>query len=156
MALPSLNGIKKRTLIITVLVFVGFAFVILRMAWWQIIKGESLSEKAKQMQTADTLERADRGKIYDRNGKVLAESASVKTLVCNPQEISKNGDLNACVQILSPIIGISEAKLRSYFTENSQYRIVKKRLSAEESNTIEEMINPKLNDANTPETKKEN
>ena len=108
------------------------------------------------MQTADTLERADRGKIYDRNGKVLAESASVKTLVCNPQEISKNGDLNACVQILSPIIGISEAKLRSYFTENSQYRIVKKRLSAEESNTIEEMINPKLNDANTPEAKKEN
>ena len=81
MALPSLTGIKKRTMIIIVATFVMFAAVIVRMAWWQIVRGPKLYETAKRMQTSDTVERANRGRILDRNGMVLAESASVKTLV---------------------------------------------------------------------------
>lgn len=146
MALPSLNKVRKRTVVIVALVFVGFAAVICRMAWWQIIRGSELAKRAKEIQTSETAERAARGKIYDRNGKILAESASVKTLVCNPANLREYGDLNTCVKVLSPIIGISESKLHSYLTENSQYRIIKKRLSAEESNAIEELINPKLGD----------
>lgn len=146
MALPSLNNVRKRTVVIVALLFIGFAAVIFRMAYWQIVRGPELAKKAKEIQTAETAERAARGKIYDRNGKILAESASVKTLVCNPMNIKAHGDLNTCVNVLSPIIGVSETKLRSYLTENSQYRIIKKRLSAEESNAIEELINPKLSD----------
>ena len=156
MALPSLNGIKKKALVIGVIVLVCFVFVILRMAWWQIIKGEELARTAKRIQTAETVERANRGKIYDRNGKVLAESASVKTLVCNPVEVSKHGDLNFCIRVLSPIIGESEAKLRSNLTGDVQYKILKKRLSAEESNAVEELLNPKLSDKETKEAKEEN
>lgn len=142
MALPSLSNVKKRTFILVAVVFFGFVCVILRMAWWQIIRGPELAETAKRMQTAETVERANRGKILDRNGKVLAESASVKTLVCNPQDMQEHGDVNRCAQIISPIIGISEDDLRNYFKENSQYKIVKKRLSAEESMAIEDLINP--------------
>lgn len=154
MALPSLNNVRKRTFIIVALLFAGFAAVIARMAWWQIVRGPELAKKAKEIQTAETVERAPRGNIYDRNGKVLAESASVKTLVCNPINIKEYGDLNTCVKVISPIIGMSETKLRSYLTENSQYRIIKKRLSAEESNAIEELINPKL--SNSKEDEAEN
>lgn len=143
MALPSLNKTKKRSLAITALLFAGFALVVVRMINWQIIRGPELSKKAKQVQTAETVERADRGSILDRNGKVLAESASVKTLVCNPTEVRENGDINTCVRVISPIIGVSESKLRADFEEKSQYKIIKKRLSAEESNAIEELINPK-------------
>lgn len=146
MALPSLNKVRKRTVVLVALIFAGFAAVICRMAWWQIIRGSELAKRAKEIQTSETAERAARGKIYDRNGKILAESASVKTLVCNPANLKEYGDLNTCVKVLSPIIGISESKLHSYLTENSQYRIIKKRLSAEESNAIEELINPKLGD----------
>ncbi len=144
MALPSLNSIRKRTIIIVALLFAGFAAVILKMAWWQIVRGPELAKRAKEIQTAETVERAPRGDIYDRNGKVLAESASVKTLVCNPQDIKAHGDLNTCIKVISPIIGMSESKLRSSLSGDSQYKIVKKRLSAEESNAIEELINPKL------------
>lgn len=156
MALPSLNNIKKRTAVIVVLTFIAFAAVILRMAWWQIFKGSELYTTAKRMQTSDTVERADRGRILDRNGMVLAESASVKTLVCNPQDIRNNGDMNKCVQVLSPIIGVSESKLKSYFEEESQYRIVKKRLSAEESQAIENIINPQYEDESDKEAKSRN
>lgn len=156
MALPSLNGIKKNAVIISIIVLACFVAVIGRMAWWQIIKGEELSKTAKKIQTAETVERANRGKIYDRNGKVLAESASVKTLVCNPIEVANHGDLNFCIQTLAPIIGESEAKLRSNLTGDVQYKIVKKRLSAEESNAVEELLNPKLSDKETKEAKEEN
>lgn len=156
MALPSLNDVKRRAFLIVLFVFLGFSAVILRLVWWQIIKGPELAKTAKEMQTSDTVERANRGTIYDRNGKVLAKSASVKTLVCNPKDIKENGDLNTCVQVISPIIGMSDTKLRSYLTENSQYKIIKKRLSAEESNAIEELINPKLEKGSDKATKAEN
>lgn len=151
-AWSSLSGIKKNVFLIIALVIVGFCAVIVRMVEWQLIKGNSLAETAKKIQTTDTIERANRGTIFDRNGMVLAESASVKTLVCNPTEVMENGDLNACIGLLSPIIGMGDAKLRSCLTaENSQYRVIKKRLSAEESNAIEELINPEME----PETNKE-
>lgn len=151
MALPSLNNVKKRTFIIVAVVFFGFLCVILRMAWWQIVRGSELAETARKMQTAETVERANRGKILDRNGKILAESASVKTLVCNPRDVQEHGDINKCAQIISPIIGVSEDDLVKYFKENSQYRIIKKRLSAEESMAVEALINPDYE----PETSKE-
>lgn len=156
MALPSLNSIKKRTLIIIICILAGFGAVIVRMAWWQIIKGAELSERAKQIQTSGTVEQANRGKIYDRNGKVLAESASVKTLVCNPQDINKSGDLNTCISVLSPILEMSESTLRTYLTENSQYRVIKRRLSAEQSDAIDELINPEYEEETTEAAKAAN
>ena len=57
-----------------------------------------------------------RGIIYDRNGKILAESASVKTLVCNPRDVQEHGEMNRCAQIISPIIGVDEEDLKKYFT----------------------------------------
>ncbi len=156
MALPSLNSIKKRTAVIVVLTFIAFAAVIVRMAWWQIIKGPELYATAKRMQTSDTVERANRGRILDRNGMVLAESASVKTLVCNPQDVRTNGDVNKCIQVISPIIGVSESKLKACFEENSQYRIIKKRLSAEESQQIEEILDPQYEEGSGKDVKERN
>ncbi len=156
MALPSLSDVKKRTFSIVAVIFIGFLLVILRMAWWQIVKGPELAETARRMQTAETAERANRGKILDRNGKILAESASVKTLVCNPRDVQDHGDINRCAQIISPIIGVDEDDLKEYFNENSQYRIIKKRLSAEESMAIEELINPEYEEETSREAKERN
>lgn len=156
MALPSLNNIKKRTVIIVVCVFVCFALVILRMAWWQIIRGAELAQTAKNQQTTNTVEQAARGKILDRNGKVLAESASVKTLVCNPMDIKNHGDIDVCVDVLAPILDMDSDTLYKYLSDNSQYRVIKKRLSAEESNAISEIINPTLEDGNSSEIKAAN
>ncbi len=156
MALPSLNSVKKRTMVIIAVVFLGFLLVVLRMAWWQIVRGSELSEKARSIQTAETIERANRGKIFDRNGKILAESASVKTLVCNPQDLQKHGDPNRAISVLSPIIGVSESDLRKYFSEDTQYRIIKKRLSAEESTAIEAMLNPEYEEESSKEIKDTN
>lgn len=156
MALPSLSNVKKRTIFIVAVVFIGFILVILRMAWWQIVRGSELAETAKRMQTVETVERANRGRILDRNGKILAESASVKTLVCNPRDVQEHGEMNRCAQIISPIIGVDEEDLKKYFNENSQYRIIKKRLSADESMALEELINPEYEEETSREAKDRN
>lgn len=156
MALPSLTSIKKRTIIIVVLTFIMFALVIVRMFWWQIIKGHGLYETAKKMQTAETVEQANRGKILDRNGMVLAESVTVKTLVCNPQDVRNSGDADTCVKVLSPILGMSESKLAACFKVDAKYTRIKKRLSAEESKAIEEMINPSYEEETNKGAKKRN
>lgn len=156
MALPSLNSIKKRTKIIVVITLIVFVAVVGKMAWWQIVKGPELYETAKRIQTSDTVERANRGRILDRNGMVLAESASVKTLVCNPKDVSSNGNPETCARVISPIIGVSEEDLMECFERNANYWRIKRRLSAEQSQAIEAIINPQYEDETTKEAKARN
>ena len=76
-----------------------FAFVIIvwlvfllafRMAWIQIVKADEYREKARSQQTTDMSVEADRGIIYDRNGKELASSATSYSVWIRPNEIDAN------------------------------------------------------------------
>lgn len=76
-----------------------FAFVIIvwlvfllafRMAWVQIVKADEYREKARSQQTTDMSVEADRGIIYDRNGKELASSATSYSVWIRPNEIAAN------------------------------------------------------------------
>lgn len=59
-----------------------------------IIRGEELSEKAETQQLKDTEITAMRGTIYDSNGNVLAQSASVWNVFIDPLNIKdKQRDL---------------------------------------------------------------
>ena len=111
MAKPSLNKIRKRMLVMTGIIIAALGLLVVRMAYWQIIRGEEMSTKAKNQQQSDDVVTASRGKIYDRNGKVLAESASVDTLVCNPQDVKENGDADYIADNLSKIIDIDRDKI---------------------------------------------
>lgn len=58
-----------------------------RVAYWQIIKADWLTEKAIAQQTQDTPIEANRGAIYDRNGKELATSITCYTLWARPRQV---------------------------------------------------------------------
>ena len=47
---PSLNEIKKKTIFMVCIVVVLLALLVLRVAYWQIIRGDELSGKAKAQQ----------------------------------------------------------------------------------------------------------
>lgn len=47
---PSLNEIKKKTIFMVCIVAVLLALLVLRVAYWQIIRGDELSSKAKAQQ----------------------------------------------------------------------------------------------------------
>lgn len=146
---PSLNEIKKRTVIMLGIVIGILGLLVVRVAYWQIIRGEELSSKAKAQQQSGSVITAARGKIYDRNGKVLAESATVSTLICNPEDIKKDGDSSVIAEKLAPVLNMEKSAITKLITkENSRYQVIKKRLTTEETEAVKALLNHK-NDSKT-------
>lgn len=142
MPTPSVNKIRRRTLTMAGVILVCLTALILRTAYWQIIRGDELSAKAKNQQQGNSIITASRGNIYDRNGKTLAESASVNTLTCNPQNIKASGNAETIAKRLSPIIDMSYDDILKLLQKSSRYQVIKKRLSMDESAQIEKILHP--------------
>ena len=68
----------------------------------------SFRSKAKAQQQGSSIVTASRGDIYDRNGKVLAESATVNTLICNPKDIEADGDSEVIAARLAPVLNMDQ------------------------------------------------
>lgn len=146
MKLSSLNDIKKRTVIMVLVVIAVLVLLILRVAYWQIIRGSELSQKAKDQQQGSSIITASRGNIYDRNGKVLAESASVNTLICNPQDIKDKGDSDIIASRLSTVIGMEKDEILKLITKNGRYQVIKKRLTADETEAVKKLLDPEVDE----------
>ena len=74
----------RTTILILVILLVGFGAVAVRLFYLQLIQGPELQELAVDQQLVDTKLSAKRGTIYDCNGKILAQSASVLSTVSRP------------------------------------------------------------------------
>ena len=146
---------RRRTLVLFS-VFVGILLLtIIQVARLQIFKYKEYNEAVLRQQTNSSQVTAMRGTIYDRNSKALAESASVNTLVCNPQQIAKDKAAEIVATRLAPIINLEYDYIYERLTKpNSQYQIIKKRLSIEESAAITELKNPQKSEEGTNQTKK--
>lgn len=140
---PSLNEIKKRAVTIVCIVALLLVALIARVAYWQVIRGKELTQKAKSQQQSGNIITAARGKIYDRNGKVLAESASVNTLICNPEDIKADGDSETIATVLAPVIDMDRDKILNLITRNTRYQVIKKRLTTEESEAVKNLLDSK-------------
>ena len=137
---PSLNEIKKKTIFMVCIVAVLLALLVLRVAYWQIIRGDELSSKAKAQQQGSSIVTASRGDIYDRNGKVLAESATVNTLICNPKDIEADGDSEVIAARLAPVLNMDQNEILKIITKNSRYQVIKKRLTNEQTEAVKKEI----------------
>ncbi len=78
------------------LVYIFLIFlVILRLAYWQIIKADDLTAKAEGQRLLTTEVVAPRGSIYFSDGTVLAGSQPIFTLFVEPKLINSWYDLNS-------------------------------------------------------------
>ncbi|MCD8390222.1 MAG: PASTA domain-containing protein [Firmicutes bacterium] len=137
---PSLNNVKRRTRIMIIAVLVCFIALIARLGYWQLFRGAEMSETVQRQQQSTSAVTTSRGKIYDRNGKVLAESASSKNLVCNPVDIEEDGNAELISSKLSEILDMDEDKIYKLITTNARYVSIKRQLSAEEISAVEELM----------------
>ena len=145
---PSLNEIKRKSRILAVLALVALSALVLRVGYWQIIRGEELTGKAKAQQQGSSIITASRGTIYDRNGKVLAESASANTLICNPEDIKEDGDADVIAQKLAPVIDMDATRIKQLITKETRYQVIKKRMTKEQTDKVRELMSSE-NDAAT-------
>ncbi len=132
----TLGKMKKRTLRLFAVLLAVLAALICRVGYWQIVRGGEMKEAVLRQQTGQTAINASRGTIYDRNQKVLAESATVNTVVCNPQQIKKDGGANIVASSLAEILNMDADEILDKITKNNQFQYIKKRITVEEADAI--------------------
>ena len=94
----SRSGRSKRTIFWRTVFLMGFCgvllFVPLLLRLWDVavVNHDYYQQMAAGQQTLDLSVSASRGNIYDRNGNVLAMSATVYTLVLSPRDLVESVD----------------------------------------------------------------
>ena len=136
--------IQTRTLLLLG-VFGVLTFVLLfaKLYHWQITEHDELQSVAVRQQTLRTTVEASRGTIYDRNGTILAMSASAEDIFLSPKEIIENDqDQNLIANGLAEILNLDAADiLKKMEKTNSQYEILKKKADDELADKVREFIN---------------
>ena len=136
--------IQTRTLLLLG-VFGVLTFVLLfaKLYHWQITEHDELQSVAVRQQTLRTTVEASRGTIYDRNGTILAISASAEDIFLSPKEIIENDqDQNLIANGLAEILNLDAADiLKKMEKTNSQYEILKKKADDELADKVREFIN---------------
>jgi penicillin-binding protein 2 len=91
---PSMYGgrvgwLKKRMYFMMGFFLFIFSLLLLRLFYYQIVKGEDLSQRVVSMHSqAIALREFPRGEILDRHRRVLTENSGSYSLYCRPQAIS--------------------------------------------------------------------
>lgn len=136
--------IQTRTLLLLG-VFGVLTFVLLftQLYRWQITEHDELQSVAVRQQTLRTTVEASRGTIYDRNGTILAMSASAEDIFISPKEIIENDqDQNLIAGGLAEILDLDAADiLKKMEKTTSQYEILVKKADDELADKVREFIN---------------
>jgi len=136
--------IRSRTIVMmAVLGIATFVLLFVKLYNLQIVRHESLQEQAVAQQTRSTVVTASRGTIYDRNGNVMAISATAETVFVSPAEIAESGeDTEQIAAGLSQILNVdADTILQKMKKTSSQYEVVKLRADQELSDKVRTFIN---------------
>lgn len=134
-----MNKIRKRIVVILLVFIVALAYPVIKILYWQTVRGSELKDRAESQQNLKTNVSASRGTIYDRNGNVLAESAMVNTVIVNPTQIKKDEAQEIVAQRLSEILDIEYSEVFEKVCKTNRYQTIKKRITVEESAEIKKI-----------------
>lgn len=119
----------KRILIMAVVIIFLMTTTVARVFYLTIVRGEELSEKAETQQLKDTEITAMRGTIYDSNGNVLAQSASVWNVFIDPLNI-KDKQRDLIVDEFANLFGYDADEKKEFYdktTHQNHYELVEKK-----------------------------
>ena len=133
--------LRQRTAILILLILVlGFGAAVLRLTYLTTVQSSELQESAVDLQLADTTVSAKRGTIYDANGNVLAESASVWQVVMSPVNFKNDKQRQAAAKGLSEIFDLEYNDVLDDTKQQSHYVVVKRRIESDERENVLELI----------------
>ena len=128
--------VKKRSLFLLITYSVLIVALMVRIGYYQIVKGEEYSKLAYQSQTRNRIINPKRGTIYDRNGKELAISASVETISVNTQDFKdKTKDTPERVDEIASdrgkILDMDPQVVRDRLMANTGWAFIKRKVDKE-------------------------
>ena len=113
--------------------------VIIRVFYIQVFEYDKLKPLADDLWSRDLSLEADRGRILDRNGEVLADNLTTASLVLIPSQIK---DKELLTTKLSEILGVSYDEMKSHVYKNTSIERVHpegRRLSYEVASKISDL-----------------
>ena len=127
---------SKRSLCFVVVIIFAFAIILaVRLGYLMICKSVHYGELAKQVQERERSIKAERGKIYDRNGIEIAGNKPVSTISVIHSQIT---DKERVIEILVKELGLTEAAVRKRVEKVSSIERIKSNVSKEVSDRIRE------------------
>ncbi len=129
----------KRLLILSVVLIFLLTTSGVRVLYLQLVRGEELALKAESQQLKDTEITAMRGTIYDADGNVLAQSATVWNIFIDPLEIDGEEERMLIVDKFSELFEYDDEERKDLYEKTkaeNHYEIVEKKVE----NNIKEKI----------------
>lgn len=122
MSKTTTNRMKHRiNMVLAVMILLGFGTLVVRLYFLQVVEGEFYQKKAIEQQMRSTTISAQRGTIYDRNMKTLAQSATVFTVFISPAEITTEESRTLIADGLSEILGVDREKVMEATKKTGSY-----------------------------------
>lgn len=130
---------------------IGFGLVGVRLLYMQVLNHDFYVQQATALQTRDTFITPNRGKIYDANMQVLAESAAVERITVDPKAvvdeskvkkgITAESQQQTLATILSETLAVDyDTVMEKIQKTNSQYEIIAQKVDKDVSKELDEKL----------------
>ena len=108
-----------------------------RLFWLQVIQGRALQRRAQSQWTSESAIRPTRGRILDRNGAVLAQSATAYTASASPRQVK---DAARFAALMAPVLDMEAAVIEKKVSDTSRGGVtLKRQLPRETAQQIKRM-----------------
>ena len=107
---------NNRIRLIFLIVLLVFLLIVIRVFYIQVIEYEKLNDLAENLWSRNLPVQADRGKILDRNGKVIAGNVTTSSLVLIPSQIK---DKEKVSKDIAKILGISYEEMYKHVSKKT-------------------------------------
>ena len=124
---------RRRAAVMLAIFVLATLGLIVRLAWLQLVQGETYARMAYVGQTRQQQVRPKRGSIYDRNGKGLAISAEVDTVSANPPMLRKETAENPEIvpqlaDNLSTLLSLDREEVYAKLTSADSYVFIARKI----------------------------
>ena len=133
------KGMLKRILILAMVIVFLFGADGVRVFYLQTIRSNELASKAQSQQLSDTEVSAMRGTIYDSEGNVLAQSATVWNVFVDPGNIDDEKERTLVVDNVSKLLKFDDKEKEEFIEKTrkkTRYAVIAKKIE----NDIKEEI----------------
>ena len=106
----------ERIKIVFLIIILIFLIIFFRILYVQTVSYEKLSSLSDDLWSRNLPISASRGKILDRNGKVLADNITITSLVIIPNQVKEPEKVS---KVLSEILNVSYEEMHAHVTKNT-------------------------------------
>lgn len=113
---------KRGLLLVLFIIYLVASILMIRIFYLMVIDSERLAKAAKDLHERERVIKAERGKIYDRNGIVLADNMPVCTISVIHNQITEKEKV---IEVLCKELSLSETYVRKRVEKYSSIETIK-------------------------------